>query len=150
MNNITQEIQELNNTIWCRLGPSTIHGVGVIAIRNIPKGTKITNYNINTMYPAKRYSIPTNRMKEIKPPIRKLIMDRMMFVSSKTIFSFRSPNSEACLQSFMNHSDTPNTHLGVITTKNIKKGEEITENFNDLFYTQPHPLTKKHLKGIIK
>ena len=32
-------LEHLKNNIYCRLKPSKIHGVGVFAIRNIPKNT---------------------------------------------------------------------------------------------------------------
>ena len=34
-------IKYLKNEIWFRTGPSSIHGVGLFAIRDIPKGTDI-------------------------------------------------------------------------------------------------------------
>ena len=35
-------VEQLKN-IWIQLGPSKIHGLGIIAIRDIPKGTIIFN-----------------------------------------------------------------------------------------------------------
>lgn len=36
----------LNKTVWCKLGPSKIHGVGVFAIRDILKGQKLTDFSL--------------------------------------------------------------------------------------------------------
>ena len=44
-----QQIDDLNKTVFCRLGPSKIHGIGVIAIRDIPEGTRITDYSIHKL-----------------------------------------------------------------------------------------------------
>ena len=32
-------VRKLNTQVWCRLAPSNIHGIGIFAIKNIPKGT---------------------------------------------------------------------------------------------------------------
>ena len=91
-------------------------------------------------------------MKELIKPVRDLIMDRMLFDVNSASFKFKSPNADASLVSFMNHSDNPNYSptIGCRTLRNIKKGEELTEDFNKLFYSSPHPLTKQHLKGCLK
>ena len=44
-----EQIDELNNTVWCLLGQSKIHGIGVIAIKDIQINTKITNYKFCLM-----------------------------------------------------------------------------------------------------
>lgn len=60
----------------------------------------------------------------------------------------KNPNDDADLQSFMNHSETPNSD-GDRTLKRIKKGEEITENYTKVMYSLPSKITKNHLKKFI-
>lgn len=70
-----QNIDYLNNSVFAKLGPSKIHGIGVFAIRDIPKGQYlkykgfIHNNFIDTEIEAKYFKL-------IKPCIRELIMDR--------------------------------------------------------------------------
>ena len=45
--------------------------------------------------------------------------------------AFVSPNDEANLQAFLNHSNNPNCRIN-IALRDIEKGEEITEDYRDL------------------
>lgn len=116
-------MNELNDTVWATLGYSKIHGIGVIAIRDIPKGTEFTDYRFPE-YNRKFY--PFVGFDEIEECIQNLIIDRLI-LTDKTR-SIYSPNADQDLRAYMNHSDHPNTD-GVITLKNIKQGEELTENY---------------------
>lgn len=139
-------VKYLNTTVWARLGPSVIHGVGVFAIRDIPKGTQITDFNLNDFRNQRPLRINYKDFEKILPEIRALILDYVTFLYHKKIpeFSFFSPNQNACLQSFMNHSDKPNSD-GVWSLKAIKKGEEITENYRDLLHGNvAHEVMNKH------
>ena len=43
---------------------------------------------------------------------------------------FQSPNNDARLISFMNHSDTPNyDKVNDTALRDLKEGEEVTENY---------------------
>lgn len=57
-----------------------------------------------------------------------------------------NPNAEVILQSFMNHSTDPNTN-GRITIRDIKKGEELTEDYSP--YKHGHKLTVEHIKSFV-
>ena len=139
------QVDELNSTVFCKLAPSEIHGVGVIAIRSIKKGTRITNHSIDFNF-FKEYHLTEKYFTKIKKPIRNLILDRMMFSKqNEKMFWFYSPNSESCLRSFMNHSENPNSN-GIYTLRDIKRGEEVTENFVTMCHYRHHKFTEKHLK----
>lgn len=134
----------LNSTVYCRLQPSPIHGVGVFAIREIKKGTKISDYdysNIENGVMPLRLSV--SELPDLVPEIQQLIFDRMIFDESDAdMLVFFSPNHDQCLRSFMNHSNTPNSD-GEIALRDIEKGEEVTEDFTSLVKNL-HLLTKKH------
>jgi len=134
---------KLNSSVWCKLGQSSIHGVGVFAIRDIPKGTKLTDHTIWEYGKVKYYKMDLKEFLQILPEIRSLILDRMVF-TDKGQLVFISPNQDQILRSFMNHSDTPNSD-GEVAFVDIKKGEEITENFK-LLESKPHQLTVDHFK----
>jgi hypothetical protein len=148
-------IDYLNSTVWATLGVSPIHRVGVFAIRDIPSGTEITDNivglsNGNSVDVRKyvKNSLTEEEFKEVSPEIRKLILDRTLFDKEMPQIEFYSPNSDVILQSFMNHSGTPNTD-GKKTLRNIDKNEELTENFRSLIANDFHPLSKGHMKHFI-
>lgn len=132
-------IEYLNNTVWATLRPSE-HGIGVFAIRDIPKGTQITDHSTRSRNDGV-VCVHVDAFPKIHPEIRKLILDRTMFPKDEKLLVFPSPNSEQTLRSFMNHSDTPNSD-GEITLRDIKEGEEITEDYKSFY--ELHELNKKH------
>jgi hypothetical protein len=106
----------LNETIYCTIGRSKIHGVGVISIRDIPIGTVLFKGS------DERYEI--DDLKEIDNSVAKIIFDR------NSLLSFRSPNGDVDYIRFMNHSTFPNYNPKTgMTMRRIKKGEEITEDY---------------------
>lgn len=137
-------IRYLNETVFCTLAPSPIHGIGVFAIRDIPEGTMITDHTVETMDYVERYMVSPDEFNQIHPAIQKLILDRTVF--GDMIF-FHSPNSDAVLRSFMNHSSDPNSD-GVIALRDIREGEEVTEDFTTLVV--PHDITRKHMPFVWK
>ena len=144
---MTNPIDYLNNTVWCKIAPSG-NGVGLFAIRDIPKGLLLTSYSIHegTQISLGRMAIPINNFHMIHPAIRSLILDRNLFREEQEIFYFYSPNFEQNLRTFINHSDTPNSHRGIYSLRDISEGEEITQNYKDMFEEKdPHPLIKEHM-----
>jgi hypothetical protein len=111
----------LNDTVWAKLAPSRIHGIGVVAIRDIPAGQKI--YCQSTRQEARK-----DFSYDILPEIRHLIIQRWPRATEGG--EFLSPNDDARLLSFMNHSGHPNYDPYTDTTlQDIKRGEEITEDY---------------------
>lgn len=137
-------IDQLNNSVWATLKPSKIHGIGVFAIRDIPKDTRITNYSIHKINDTTLYRVKVEDFESILPDIRELILDRNMFQDWQDTFNFYSPNCEQTLQSFTNHSNDPNSSA-MIALREIKKGEEITQDYRKMFGEhKPHKLITKH------
>lgn len=135
-----EKVSLLNKEVWCRLGPSKIHGIGVIAIRDIPKGTPILKAS------AVCLELTTEYLDLLHPAIKGLILDRHM--SSGHPFLFSHPNRDASLQCFMNHSGNANFDGLSLTTRDIKEGEEITENYRTMM-TFPHPKIQEHQRNFI-
>ncbi len=122
---VDQQIKHLNETVFCTLKPSPIHGIGVFAIRDIPKGEWMYCLETNVWY-----LIPQDRLKEIRPEVLSLILDRWPHLRPPMWErNFRSPNSDQNLMSFMNHSPEPNSQEGK-AIRDIKGGEEITEDYD--------------------
>ena len=140
-------IDYLHATVWCTLRPSLLAGVGVFAIRYIPKGTYLTDYTSNdVIYNSsfRTFTLSLEDFRKIDGDIQKLILDRTIFHKEfhEQYVSFTSPNRHVILQTFMNHSNTPNSE-GKFALQNIAQGEEVTEDFTKLAVPM-HPLNKKH------
>ena len=138
-------VDRFNNEVWATIRPSKIHGVGIFAIRDIPKGIEIgKGCEETSIY----YELSDDDFIQLLEPIRNIILDR---TQQGDIIRFRHPNCMAKLQSFMNHSLTPNSD-GKITLVDIKKDEEITENFLTLNKTKLHKfIIERYInEGIIK
>lgn len=120
-----QQINELNSTVKCRLAPSKIHGVGVFALRDIPKGERC--YCTPNIIP-KFYNIPFGSLNKLFPEIKELVLSRWASVVNGSIFM--SPNSDASLLMFINHSDNPNYDVvSDMALKDLKNGEEVVEDY---------------------
>ena len=121
-----QQIDELNSTVKCTLRPSKINGVGVFALRNIRKGARC--YCTPNLIP-KFYSIPFGSLKKLFPEVRELVLSRWASVVNGSVF--QSPNDDAGLLFFMNHS-SKNYNYDIISDtalKDILTGEELLENY---------------------
>lgn len=136
-----EAVDYLNASVFCTLRPSPVQGIGAFAIRDIPEGIRLTD---NEFYDRNddEYFLTGYEIRQLDYRVRVLVLDRMLFADEKVI-RFGSPNGDCIIRSFMNHSDDSNSD-GVFSTRYIKQGEEITENYHAL---QPklHPLSKKHL-----
>ena len=129
----------LNKTVWVTLGVSKIHGIGVIAVRDIPKGTRFTDYNLGDYdIGIDLITMTQEEFNKIIPEIRNLILDKTVMTKS---ISFFSPNAVQDLRSWMNHSSSPNTK-DFTTTIDIKKGEELTENYK--WFGDLHEISANH------
>lgn len=139
---------DLNKTTWAKLGVSP-HGVGVFAIRDIPKGTRITDYTITEVLERKNGEMvmKLEELDDLLPEVKDLILERMVLnkIANKTHIRFIAPNYNQILQCFMNHSDDNNSD-GEYALRDIKKGEEITENYKIPFI---HELSQEKFKDFL-
>ena len=131
-------IKHLENDIYCRIGVSKIAGVGVIAIKDIPKGT-IPFKNLSKEK-EKIVKLDDNDIKNVNPEIKKILKD--FFGDEKSVnydVLYSGPNN-INISFYMNHSNKPNIdviedknnkYFNFIANRNIKKGEELFINYND-------------------
>ena len=127
-----EQVTELMRTVKCRLGPSKVHGVGVVTLRDIKKGEQL--YCANRMKPT-LYTVTfaelKQGLKDTHPEILALILDRWPRTVNGE--AFISPNYDARLTCFMNHSDTPNYDpVADLALADIPKGEEVFEDYRQL------------------
>src|SRR3990167_2820038 len=122
---ILEQIEELNKEVRCKLKPSPIEGVGVFSLREIKKGERA--YCRPNGF-KKWYSIPYERLDELGPEIKEIVFERWPAVINKS--QFQSPNDDAWLLLFMNHSSEANYNPKTdMALRDIKCGEEVTEDY---------------------
>jgi SET domain-containing protein len=131
-------INHLKNDIYCRLGVSKIAGIGVFAIRDIPKG--VNPYKNLYSHKDKVVELTDGDLKGVDKNVKKVLKD--FFGSNKNDtydVLYNGPNF-LNVSFYMNHSDKPNVdivdtpnseYLGFKTNCVIKKGEEMTINYNE-------------------
>jgi uncharacterized protein len=104
------------------LDKSRLHGLGVFAGQFIRKGTKIWRFveGFDRFYTPKQFA-------KLPKPAREYIKLHGFRWEDEVLFS-------ADHDSHMNHSENPNTYLHngyAVARRNIRKGEEITNDYRD-------------------
>ena len=104
------------------LDKSAIHGLGVFAGQFIRKGTKIWRFveGFDRFYSPKEFA-------RLPKPARDFIKFHGYRVDGEILFTVDHDRH-------MNHSDEPNTYLKsgyAIARRNIRKGEEITNDYRE-------------------
>lgn len=132
-----QLYDNIKNNTYARLQKSKIHGTGVIAIKNIPKGVDPFKKPGNSCYRKRSINITKKETMGLNPSVRKMLRD---FITPEDDGSFYVPEhglNSIDISFFMNHSENNNIDivddgcefLGFRTNRPIKKGEELTINY---------------------
>jgi hypothetical protein len=112
--------------VYARLMPSQIHGVGVVAIESIPKGTYVFEPDDDALI-----SVPAGATKSLSPVVRRLYDDFCVLKSDK----YECPSSFNKLTPawFLNNSKDPNmaadSSLKFYAIRDIEAGEELTADY---------------------
>ncbi|MEI7904871.1 MAG: SET domain-containing protein [Candidatus Firestonebacteria bacterium] len=116
--------------VFCRVGVSKVHGVGVFAIIDIPKGTNPFKHSADRYRKYKTKDI----LKDLKPGIRKLY-DDFCVIEGEDIWVPVNFNRMG-VSWHLNHSKSPNvrsadkTGTHFYTLRAIKAGEELCSDYN--------------------
>lgn len=127
--NKTSLLNHLKHEVYCRLKPSKIHGIGIFAIKKIPKGTD--------PFPQapSHESIIFNKkeLADLDMEVKKIIHDLLIFEGDNVHIPACGIN---CLDVsfYINHSDNPNTGYSenkehLVTLRDIEEGEELTADY---------------------
>jgi uncharacterized protein len=129
--NRKQTIRRILRESYCRLAPSPIHGVGVFAVRDIPKG--VDPFAVGVRYPRGWVAITPAELERARGGVRKLLAS--LFVPDAD-GAFRIPILGANLVdigAYLNHSDRPNMRTAdghrFVTRRRIRSGEEMTVDY---------------------
>jgi len=130
-----QILKNLKNT-YCRLKPSKVEGVGVFAIRDIPKGINPFADVKNSKY----YKFTLKELKSLDNGVLKMIEDFFCVKKDGTVNITENALNGMDISFFANNSDNPNLKvfddgkndsLCFKTTRKIKKGEELTFSYKE-------------------
>ncbi len=114
----------LNETSLVKLAPSQIHGIGVVALRDIKKGEKLYVDSI-----PHQYDLPYKKFNKLRAELRDLILGQWPLVITGSHFLYPVTRFSA----YLNHSDDPNCDAKEdVALKDIAKGEEITEDYRKI------------------
>ena len=124
-------IKRILRESWCRLAPSPIHGVGVFAVRDIPKG--IDPFAVRVRYPRGWVRITSAELAAAPAGVRDLLAS--IFLPDDA-GAFRIPvlgPNLVDIGAYLNHSDKPNMRTDdghrFVTKRKIRAGEELTVNY---------------------
>jgi SET domain-containing protein len=135
-------LKHLEDEVYCRISVSKIKGagVGVIAIRDIPKGINPFQIAGQDCIAFETVKIPFSEVKKLNPGVKKIIKD---FISPGNDY-YELPKmglNNLEISFYMNHSKTPNMEIWYSnkcpynlfrTNRRIKKGEELVIDYNQL------------------
>lgn len=122
--NIKVAIETLNEVVKVRVGVSSVHGVGLIAMRDIQKGEAL---NADAIPHA--FDVPFKSFKKLRPEVRQLLLERWPHIVNGSPFLF--PDTK--LGAYLNHSNTPNYDAKTdLVLEDIKEGEEVFEDYRQI------------------
>ena len=132
-------IDYLSNEIYITVGVSKIHGVGLIAIRDIPKDTDVlvapSDEVINYVNDFEKWCFAMNKF-ELKEKIPAGVFNLMLSQHGEydnTIYLKFIKDIKWHYQLYINHSDEPNSYYnsvsGLVTKTKILEGEELTVDY---------------------
>lgn len=130
--NKRQLLRQLRNDVYCRLGPSQVHGVGVFAVRDIPQGTNPFNGCDNSRY----VKIRRNELegKGVDSEVLRLLTDMCVFEDGHFLVPSRGLQSRD-ISYYLNHSDNPNMVVEgcgnrFVAKRDIQREEELFVDYN--------------------
>jgi SET domain-containing protein len=129
-------LKHLQTEVYCRLGISPVHGIGVFAIRDIPKGAK----PLHSLLKIKEFSFSKKEINKLPSSVKKEV--RMFCYYDKDEYLIPSIGLNAMNMAFyMNHSKTPNVKYlknnDIVALRKIKANEELFFDY-DLAFDEVH------------
>ncbi len=118
---LKDQITLLNDIVKIKLAPSSIHGVGVFAMRDIKAGEKLYTDII-----PHQFDLPFIHFKKLDKEIREILLGHFPLIVGGSHFMFPVTKFSA----FLNH--TENANYDAVNDKalmDIPKGSEVTEDY---------------------
>ena len=125
-------LKHLADDIYCRLGISSLHGIGVFAIRAIPKGAD----PLRCMSPNKEVSIHSKDIKKLDKSVKELIKTFCYYKDDEVLVSTMGLNTMN-IAFYLNHSKEPNVRMkkdeSFEALRDIAEGEELLMDYDKSF-----------------
>lgn len=127
-----KQFLESLNAVWCRLG-CTPHGVGVVAVRDIPRGTNPFK-NCDPHGDLLEISQEELAAYPCDESVKEIVRDFCALQGGK--YSVPDYGIDAIDKSyFLNHSKTPNLEVlnegeDFVAARDIRAGEELTADYD--------------------
>ena len=123
---LNDQVILLNDIVKIKLAPSSIHGVGVFAMRDFKKGEKLYTDII-----PHQFDLGYDKFRDLEPEIRDILLGHFPLITKGSHFMYPVTKFSA----FLNHSDNPNlatntNHWHWYATRDVKEGEELTGDYN--------------------
>ena len=129
-------LEHLNKEVYCRLGVSKVHGIGVFAIKPIPKGVN----PLKSKLKFKDVPISHKELKNVPQSVKKQMKIFCYFDKDKFLVPSIGLNSMD-MALYLNHSKKPNVEFKkndkLITLRAIKTGEELVMYY-DINFGEKH------------
>lgn len=125
-------MNHLSNEVYCRLGVSPVHGIGVFAVRPIPKGTN----PLRSLIKHREISFTHDEIKKLPKGVRKQVEMFCFYDKDEVLVSTMGLNTMD-FAVYLNHTKTPNIRLNkdgsFETLCDIKNGEELMMDYDHSF-----------------
>ncbi len=122
----------LIHDVYCKLGVSGIHGIGVFALREIPVGTA----PLKSLVTNKEIKFSRTEMKNVPSSVRKHLA-MFCLIEKGRVFAPEIGMNAVNLSVYLNHSKQPNLKFDdkavLRAVRNIGKGEELTIDYDESF-----------------
>jgi len=123
----SEEMKKLpHEDVFTRLKPSPIHGIGVFAIRRIPKGSCVFGAD-----DAALVWVPKKQIEHLPAPLKKLYDDFSVIKGNR--FGCPTSFNDLTISWYLNHSENPNVaaddSFRFYALRGIEEGEELTVNY---------------------
>jgi len=124
-------LQNFQKNIYCRIAVSKIHGVGVVATRDITKGLDPFSAPIPR---ARWIKCHKSELAPLPTPVLEMVGDFFTYEADGSIWLPESGLNGIDVSFFMNTSKQPNVKtidggINFVTTRQIKVGEELTVDY---------------------
>jgi SET domain-containing protein len=131
-------LKELSDETFITLKPSPVHGIGVFALRDIPKGCK-TLFSKNV---GKWIKVPITDIEKLPEQSRNLVETYCLYDEAHYYlpdYGFKVMD----LVNYLNHSSTPNVisvNEGEYfeSLRDIREGEELLVNYGEIVDTNEY------------
>ena len=134
-------VNNIRSETFCRLAPSEISGVGVFAIKDIPKNIEIFS-KVNETPCDLPVEISEQELKEMGEDIFIYTKDMLVNSGHGTFYLPPQGLNSIDIPFYLNHSNNPNVKfllegnlddfIVFVSSRDIKKGEELTQDYNNL------------------